>query len=104
MPVALLVSPFYVLAVRRKITTPWLQTRRRWQLTTCIMLAAAIPVGFLLLFTGFAGWNADSPISIAATFLLVGISSLFPIWLIYRFLRGTLTYSRGRPMEGRLWS
>ncbi len=103
MPFALLASAVYVLAVRGKVMTPWLRTHLNWQLTTCVMVVAALPLAYLLLFTGFAGVNTDAPISIIATFLLVGASALFPVWLIYRFLRGTLRYSKGLPMDGKPW-
>jgi len=103
MPLALVASPIYLLAVRRTVTTPWLATHIKWQLTTCVMIVAAIPIGYLALFAGLSGIGTDAPLSIIVTFLLVGVSAMFPVWLIYRFLRGTLRYSKGLPMEGRLW-
>jgi len=103
MPLALVASPIYLLAVRRTVTTPWLRTHIKWQLTTCVMVVAAISISYPLLFTGLAGVNTNAPLSIIATFLLVGASAVFPAWLIYHFLRGILRYSRGLRMEGRLW-
>ena len=103
MPLALVASPIYLLAVRRTVTTPWLGTHIKWQLTTCVMVVAAIPIAYLALFLGLSGIGSVGPLAIIVTFLLVGVSAMFPAWLIYRFLRGTLRYSKGLPMEGRLW-
>jgi len=63
------------------------------------MVAAAIPLALGLLFIGFAGVATDAPISILATFTLVGAAFVFPFWLIYRFAWGTIKYSRDTPMR-----
>lgn len=102
MPFAIIGSLIYVLVLRSRLTQPWLRTHFAWQLSTCIIIAAAIPVGLGLLAVGFSGVATDAPVSIVATFLLVGVSFLFPFWFIYRCLRGTMNYSGGRPM-GNPW-
>lgn len=102
MPFALIAALVYVLVIRGRLTQPWLRTHAAWQLTTCLIVAIAIPVAFGLLAAGLSGFSTDSPIAIAATFLLVGASFLFPVWFIYRCLRGTMAYSRENAM-GNPW-
>lgn len=99
MPPALLVSLIYVLVVRKRVSSDWLVSHIRWQLATCIIVAAAIPVAFGLLFTGFAGVATDAPISIVATFALLGGASAFPLWLLYRLGWGTIKYFQDAPMR-----
>ena len=98
MPPIVMVSLVYLLVMRPRITHVELRTHMNWQLATCGVIAALIPIGIGLLFIGFSGVNTDALISIAATFALVGASSLFVPWLIYRLLRGTIRFSKQLPM------
>lgn len=98
-PPALVVSFGYLLLMRQQITNPDIRSHWRWQLTTCAIVAALIPVFFGLLFIGFAGFNTDSPLSIIATFLLVGGSFLFMPWILYRLVWGTMRFSKQIPMN-----
>jgi len=99
LPPVIAASLIYLLFVRKRVFNDWLVSHIRWQLATCIIIAAAIPVAFGLLFTGFAGVSSDAPVSILATFLLVGAAFVFPFWLIYRFAWGTISYVREKPMR-----
>ncbi len=99
MPPAIAVSLIYLVLVRRRVTHSELRSHVNWQLTTCGVVAASIPIAFGLLFVGFSGVNTDSPIAIAATFILVGVSFLFLPWLLYRLLRGTIRFSKQLPMK-----
>ena len=99
MPPIVIVSLAYLIVMRPRITHVELRSHINWQLATCGVIAALIPIGLGLLFIGFSGVNTDAPISIAATFLLVGVSLLFVPWLIYRLLRGTIRFSKQLPMD-----
>ena len=98
-PPLIVVSLIYLLAVRRRVGHVELRSHLNWQLMTCGMIAAMIPLALLLLFIGLSGVNTDAPISIVATFTLVGASALFLPWLLYRLLRGTVQFTRQLPMK-----
>ncbi|MBT8098477.1 MAG: hypothetical protein KJO82_01940 [Gammaproteobacteria bacterium] len=92
-------SLVYLLLIRGRITHGEVRSHVNWQLATCGLIAAMIPIGFGLLVIGFSGVNTDSPVSIIATFALVGASALFLPWLLYRLLYGTIRFSKQLPME-----
>lgn len=98
-PPALIASLVYLLVVRGRVTHSELRSHIDWQLMTCAIVAAMVPVTFLLLVVGLSGVGTDAPVSIFVTFLLVGASFLFLPWLLYRLLRGTMTFSKQRPMR-----
>ncbi len=97
-PPAILASLIYLLFIRDRVVNPDIHSHVRWQLVTCFAMLAMIPVGFLLLVIGLSGVNTDAVVSIVATFALVGIPALFPLWLIYRLIRGTIRFSNELPM------
>lgn len=99
MPPAIVASLVYLLVVRGRITHADIRSHVRWQLTTCAVIAALIPIALGLLFVGFSGVNTDALISIVATFVLVGGSCLFLPWFLYRLLHGTIRFSRQLPMQ-----
>lgn len=99
MPPALIASLIYLLIVRNRVTISGLRTHVNWQLMTCGVTAAIIPIGYLLLYVGLSGVSTDAPISIIATFVLVGVSTLYLPWLLYRFIRGSIRFSKQLPME-----
>ena len=99
MPPAILLSLIYLLLVRSRVTHSELRSHVNWQLMTCGLVLAMIPLALILLFTGLSGVNTDAPVSIFATFVLVGASTLFVPWLLYRLLRGTIRFSKQLPME-----
>ena len=89
----------YLLLIRGRVTHPEVRSHLTWQLATYGLIAIMIPLGLALLFIGFSGVNTDSPISIVATFTLVGASALLLPWLLYRLLFGTIRFSQQVPME-----
>lgn len=99
MPPVVVVSLAYLLLIRRRITHPEVRSHVNWQLATYGLIVAMIPIGLGLLVIGMSGVNTDSPISIIATFTLVGASALFLPWLLYRLLFGTIRFSKQLPME-----
>ena len=99
MPPMIILSLAYLLLLRRRVSHVELRTHVNWQLATLGIIAAAIPAGIGLLFIGFSGWNTDSPVSIIATFVLLGASCLFVPWLLYRLVRGTMRFSKQLPMR-----
>jgi uncharacterized membrane protein len=102
-PPLLLVSLVYLLVVRSRIVEAWQIGHLRWQLMTCYIVIAGVVLALILLFVGMSGIGTDAPLSIAATFVLVGAGYLFPFWYLYRCIRGTLHYAKRRPLEGPYW-
>ena len=98
-PPAMIASVLYLLAIRKRILNRDIHTHVSWQLVTASMTVLAIPIAIMLLFVGLSGVNNDSPISIIATFALIGGSYLFLPWLAYRLLRGSIRFSSELPME-----
>ena len=98
-PPSFLVSPVYLLLIRDRVTHAEVRSHLNWQLMTFGVIAAMVPIGLLLLFIGLAGVNNDNPISIIATFTLMGISWAAIPWLLYRLIRGSLRLSQQVPME-----
>ena len=98
-PPAIVASVLYLLWIRKRIVNRDIHSHVSWQLVTASVTMLAIPVAIVLLFVGLSGVNTDSPISIAATFALVGGSYLFLPWLAYRLLRGSIRFSNELPME-----
>ena len=102
MPPLIFVSFFFLLFIRSKVQHRELRTHLNWQLATYGMIAAMVPAAFLLLAIGLSGVNTDSPISIVATFVLVGFTSMFLPWAIYRLIYGTARFVKQVPMERML--
>ena len=98
-PPAVAVSLIYLLIIRPRVPHHELRSHISWQLMTCWLIAALIPVALLLLFAGLSGFNTDSIISIIATFALTGGAILFVPWLLYRLLHGTIRFARQEPMK-----
>jgi uncharacterized membrane protein len=98
-PPAILASLVYLLFIRNRITNPDIHSHVRWQLVTCVTTIAMVPIGFFLLVIGLSGVNTGAVMSIIATFALVGFGALFPLWPIYRLIRGTIRFSKDLPME-----
>lgn len=98
-PPAIVASVLYLLWIRKRIPNRDIHSHVSWQLVTASVTMLAIPVAIVLLFVGLSGVNTDSPISIAATFALIGGSYLFLPWLAYRLLRGSIRFSNELPME-----
>ncbi len=92
-------SLVYLLVLRRRITHFELRTHVRWQLATCTMILVLLIAGLILLFVGLSGFNTDSPISIIATFVLMGGSAVFFPWLFYRLVYGNWRFSQQVPMQ-----
>ena len=101
-PPAIVASALYLLWIRKRIRNRDIRSHVSWQLVTASITVLAIPVAIILLFVGLSGVNTDSPISIAATFALIGGSYLFLPWLAYRLLRGSIRFSNELPME-HMW-
>ena len=99
LPVALLASAIYVLAVRGRVTNLGLRSHLDWQLATVGIAIFVASVGAVLFFVGLSGVNSDEPLSIIATFAVVGLAFALPPWLLYRLIRGTLQFSRKLPMQ-----
>jgi len=99
MPFALVVLLIYVLAARRAVVEPALRSHLDWQLVTCLVAAGVAVVAVALLFIALSGINTDAPISIGATFTLLALLTVAPLWLLYRVVRGTLQYRLKLPME-----
>ncbi len=98
-PPVMLASLLYLLWIRKGIVNRDIHTHVSWQLVTATATLLAIPAAILLLFIGLSGFGTDSPVSIIATFALVGGSYLFLPWLAYRLLRGSIRFSGELPME-----
>ena len=99
MPAALFVSIVYVMIVRRRVSNAGLRSHLDWQLTTCVLAAVLVAAAAALFVVGLSGVNTDSPISIIATFSVVGLLSVAPLWFLYRLLRGTLRFAKKLPIE-----
>jgi len=99
MPVALLASPIYVLVVRDRVTNMGLRSHLDWQLATVGIATVVALVGAVLFVVGLSGINTDAPVSIIATFVLMGLVTALPLWLLYRLVRGTLQFSKKLPMQ-----
>ena len=95
-------SVVYLLAIRKRIRNRDIYSHVSWQLFTASATILAIPVAIILLIIGLSGVNNDSPVSIVATFALIGGSYLFLPWLAYRLLRGSIRFSNELPM-GHAW-
>jgi len=65
---------------------------------TCLVAAITAVVAVVLLFIGLSGIATDAPISIVATFTLLALLTVAPLWLLYRVVRGTLQYRMKLPM------
>jgi uncharacterized membrane protein len=98
LPFALFVLLVYVLVARRRVVEPALRSHLDWQLVTCLVAAGAAVVAVALLFIALSGINTDAPISIGATFTLLALLTVAPLWLLYRVVRGTLQYRMKLPM------
>lgn len=97
-PPAIIASLVYLLVIRPRITHPEVRSHVNWQLMTCGLIAAMIPLSLAFVAIALSGVSSDSPLSIAATFVLLGGSLLFLPWLLYRLLRGTIMLSKQLPM------
>ena len=95
-------SLVYLLVLRRRITHFELRTHVKWQLATCVMILVLIAAGLVLLFVGLSGVNTDAPISVVATFVLMGGSAVFFPWLLYRLLYGNWRFAQQVPMQSVL--
>ncbi|MDJ0760894.1 MAG: hypothetical protein QNJ19_15985 [Woeseiaceae bacterium] len=95
-------SLVYLLVLRLRITHFELRTHVKWQLATCIMILALIAAGLVLLFVGLSGVNTDAPVSVIATFVLMGGSVVFFPWLLYRLLYGNWRFAQQVPMKSVL--
>lgn len=95
---AMLGSLVYLLAIRQRVTVGGLRSHVDWQLMTCWTLVAAIPIGLALLYVGASGISTDAPISIVATFVLLGLACLFPLWFMYRLFWGSVKFYTQSPM------
>ena len=101
-PPTMVLSLVYLLAFRGRVTHSELRSHISWQLATCGIIVALIPIALLLLMIAMSGFKDDAPISIITAFMLAGLSSMFLPWLLYRLLFGTIRFADERPMT-RLW-
>ena len=101
-PPAMAASVLYLLVIRKYIRNRDIRSHVSWQLFTASATMLAIPVAIILLMIGLSGVNNDSPVSIIATFALIGGSYLFLPWLAYRLLRGSIRFANEQPMV-RAW-
>ncbi len=101
-PPMFIVSLGYLLLLRRRITHFEIRTHVSWQLATCLLTLALLAVAIVLLVIGLSGVNTDAPLSVLATFALMGGSVLFLPWLFYRLIYGSLRMSRQEPMRSVL--
>ena len=99
MPPALIALLVYLLVVRNRVTVKELRSHVKWQLTTLGVMAVFVLIAIVLFVVAGSGVNTDAPISIIATFILVGVLTLFPLLLLYRFAWGTIRFSKQLPME-----
>lgn len=98
-PPAIVLSLIYLLVLRGHVTHRELRSHVNWQLTTCGIVLAMIPLMLVLLVIGMSGFNTDDPISILATFVMAGASAVFLPWMLYRLLRGTTRFNKQLPMK-----
>lgn len=99
MPVALLAPAIYVSLIRVRVTNLGLRSHLDWQLATVGIAILVVAFGAILFFVGLSGVNTDAPLSIVATFALVGLVTVLPVWMLYRLLRGSLQFSKKLPMQ-----
>ena len=99
MPPALLVSLVYILVTRGRVSNAALRSHLDWQLTTCALTAVFIVVAVVLFVVGMSGIGTDAPVSIIATFVLVGLLTVAPLWFLYRLIRGTMRFTQKLPIE-----
>jgi len=99
MPPLIVVALIYLLVIRSRLTSQGLRSHIDWQLTTSGIAVVLIVIGALLFVVGMSGINTDAPISIIATFILVGLTGIFPVWLLYRVIWGSIQFSRRAPMN-----
>ena len=99
MPLPLLVSCVYLLLVRGRVSNPALRSHMDWQLTTCVLTMVFFTVAAVLFVVGLSGVNTDSPVSIIATFTVVGLVTVAPLWFLYRLIRGILRFAQKLPVE-----
>ncbi|HSG64861.1 MAG TPA: hypothetical protein VLD39_07665, partial [Gammaproteobacteria bacterium] len=88
MPLVLAALLVYVLIARRRVVDPALRSHLDWQLVTCLVAAATMVVAAVLFIIGLSGISTDAPISIVATFTLLALVTVAPLWLLYRVVRG----------------
>jgi len=98
-PPTLGASLIYLLLIRKRVTVAGLRSHVDWQLVSCWGLAAAIGVAVVLWFIAASGVSTDAPISIIATFALVGLASVVPLWILYRVAWGSIRFFKQLPME-----
>jgi uncharacterized membrane protein len=99
MPPAIIASLVFLVVFRKQVTNPDIRSHVRWQLATCIITFALIPLGVILLAIGLSGIATDAPASIIATFTLLAFSAGFPIWFLYRLIYGSYRFSQQQPMN-----
>lgn len=97
-PPAYFASLIYVLIMRSRVPHAGLRSHFSWQLATLGQILFLFLVAALLFVVGMSGIGTDAPVSIIATFLVVGGSLLFVPWLLYRLLRGTIRFRAQQPM------
>ena len=98
LPPLIALSAIYLFLIRGHVVHNELRSHVRWQLITCGLVVVMFPIALLLLVIGMSGWNTDSPVSILATFAMVGFGALYLPWLVFRLLRGTIRFSKQVPM------
>lgn len=101
-PPTIVLSLAYLLTFRNRVMQSELRSHMNWQLATCIVILALIPVALVLLMVAMSGFKDDAPLSIIAAFVLMGLTSIFLPWFLYRLLFGTMRFAGERPMT-RLW-
>lgn len=99
MPVTLIASAIYVLLVRGRVANVALRSHLDWQLATAgIAILVALLAG-VLFFVGLSGVSTDAPLAIIATYTVLGLAAVLPLWMLYRLLHGTLQFSKKLPMQ-----
>ena len=101
-PPMFIVSLIYSLLLRKRVTHFEIRTHASWQLATCLMILALLGAAALLFVVAMSGVNTDAPLSVLATFVLMGGSVLFVPWLFYRLIFGNVKLSRQEPMQSVL--
>jgi uncharacterized membrane protein len=99
MPPAIILSMIYVLVTRGRLMSQGLRSHADWRLTTVGITAIFLLIVAILFVIGMSGVNTDAPVSIIATFTLLGLATAFPIWYLYRLLWGSIRFARREPME-----
>ncbi len=98
-PPAAIASFVYVLVMRSKVPHAGLRSHLSWQFATLVQILVLGLIAIALFAIGMSGVGTDAPVSILATFLVVGGSLLFVPWLLYRLLRGTIQFRAEQPMQ-----